>query len=236
MDLPGIISFRVPRLRFKAKNLDVALALVATFLLPLACMLLLDWSGALLPLVLYYGVFCFLLVYWRKGSLEYYRPVSWVLPLFLFLVAMQLLTQVAGALTIIPTNDDVLGVALTLLIWVPLNAFAEQLLWVYVFDSFETRWTERRKRFVGGIIGILMTLIFVGMIHALFWGSFLPSFESVAPWSYIFFATQFIITPGYLFLYRRSGSMWPIFVIHIIADATLVLTAQYSIIPDLWIL
>ncbi|MDD1756622.1 MAG: CPBP family glutamic-type intramembrane protease [Methanomassiliicoccales archaeon] len=234
MDLPGIISFRVERLKFKANNLDLALALVATFLLPVACMLLLDWSGALIPLILYYGVFCFALVYFRKGSLEYYRPMSWVLPLFLFLLLIQALTQVAGALTIIPSNDELVGVLLTLLIWVPLNAFTEQLLWVYIFDSFETRWTERKKRLVGGVIGILLTLVFVGMIHALFWGSFLPSFESVAPWSYIFFATQFIITPGYLFLYRRSGSMWPIFAIHIVADATLVITAQYSIIPNLW--
>jgi membrane protease YdiL (CAAX protease family) len=236
VDLPGIISFRVERLKFKANNLDLALALVATFLLPVACMLLLDWSGALIPLILYYGGFCFALVYFRKGSLEYYRPMSWVLPLFLFLLLIQALTQVAGALTIIPSNDELVGVLLTLLIWVPLNAFTEQLLWVYIFDSFETRWTERKKRLVGGIIGILLTLVFVGMIHALFWGSFLPSFENVAPWSYIFFATQFIITPGYLFLYRRSGSMWPIFTIHIVADAMLVITAQYSIIPDLWTL
>lgn len=236
MDLPGMISFRVARLKFRATNLDLTLALVATFLLPVACMVLLDWSGALLPLVLYYGVFCFALVYWRKGSLEYFKPISWVWTLFLFLLALQVLTQVAGALTIIPTDDELVGVFLTLLLWVPLNALAEQLLWVYIFDSFETRWTERRKRFIGGIVGILLTMVFVGMIHALFWGSFLPSFESVAPWSYIFFATQFIITPGYLFLYRRSGSMWPIFALHIIADATLVIAAQYSIIPDLWVL
>jgi hypothetical protein len=236
MDLPGMISFRVARLKFRSTNLDLALALVATFLLPVACMVLLDWSGALLPLVLYYVVFCFALVYWRKGSLEYFKPISWVWPLFLFLLAIQVLTQVAGALTIIPTDDEMVGVVLTLLLWVPLNALAEQLLWVYIFDAFETRWTERRKRFIGGIVGILLTLVFVGMIHALFWGSFLPSFESVAPWSYIFFATQFIITPGYLFLYRRSGSMWPIFALHIIADATLVIAAQYSIISDLWTL
>ena len=236
MDLPGMISFRVARLKFRSTNLDLALALVATFLLPLACMVLLDWSGALLPLVLYYGVFCFALVYKRKGSLEYFKPISWVWPLFLFLLSIQVLTQVAGALTIVPTDDEMVGVVLTLLLWVPLNALAEQLLWVYIFDSFETRWTERRKRFIGGIVGILLALVFVGMIHALFWGSFLPSFESVAPWSYIFFATQFVITPGYLFLYRRSGSMWPIFALHIIADATLVIAAQYSIIPDLWVL
>jgi hypothetical protein len=149
---------------------------------------------------------------------------------------VQVISQVGGVLTIVPRNDDIMGVALTLLIWVPVNALAEQLLWVYIFDAFETRWTDRRKRFVGGLIGIFLTLMFVGFIHAIFWGEFLPSFESVAPWSQIFFASQFVLTIGYLLLYRRTGSMLPIFLIHIIADATLVLAAMYSMIPDLWTL
>jgi hypothetical protein len=77
----------------------------------------------------------------------------------------------------------------------------------HIFDSLETRWTKRRKRLTGGVVGVLMTLVFVGMIHGLFWGEFLPSFESVAPWSRIFFVGQFIMTPGYLPLIRHSGSM-----------------------------
>jgi hypothetical protein len=193
-------------------------------------------TGALLPLVLYYGVFCFGVVWWRKGTLDYVKPVKWVLPLFIFLLAVQLLSQIGGASTIIQRNDPLLGVILTLLIWVPLNAFSEQLLWVYIFDAFETRWTDRRKRLAGGLIGIFLTIMFVGFIHALFWGRFLPSFESVMPWSAIFFASQFILTIGYLFLYRRTGSMVEIFLIHIVADATLVLGAMYSILPDLWTL
>lgn len=236
MDLASILSYRVPRLRFQGTNLDLGLALVAALLLPVACMLLLDWAGALLPLALYYVIFCFLLVRWRKGSLDYVRPVGWVMPLFLFLLFLQVLTQISGAMTVEPAHDPWEGVLLTLFAWAPLNALAEQLLWVYIFDAFETRWSEKRRRLAGGIIGMLLTLFFVGMIHALFWGRFLPGFESVAPWSYIFFAAQFIITPGYLLLYRRSGSMWPIFALHIIADASLVLSAQYSIVPDLWTL
>ena len=234
MDLTGILSYKVDRLKFKATNLDLVLALVATFILPVACGLLLDATGALLPMVLYYGVFCYALVYWRKGSLDYVRPVRWSLGLFLFLLIVQIIGQVAGLLTIIPKNDPLNGVLLTLLIWVPINAFSEQLLWVYIFDAFETRWSGRRIRFVGGIVGVLMTFSFVGLIHALFWGRFLPSFESIAPWSTIFLLAQFIITFGYLLLYRRTGSMLPIFLIHIISDATLVLGAMYSIFPDLW--
>jgi hypothetical protein len=135
-----------------------------------------------------------------------------------------------------PDQSDQLDVLLTLLIWVPLNAAMEQLLWVYIFDAFETRWTEKRKRFLGGVVGMLLAVIFVGLIHVIFWTKFLPSFESIMPWSQLFLIAQFVITPGYLLLYRRTGSMWPIFVIHIISDAVLVLSAMYSIGSQLWTL
>ncbi len=83
---------------------------------------------------------------------------------------------------------------------------------------------------------MVLAVIFVGLIHVLFWSKFLPSFASVTPWSQIFLIAQFIITPGYLLMYRRTGSMWLIFAIHIIADAVLVVGARYSIWPALWAL
>ena len=109
MDLPGLLYYRVDRLKFRATNLDMLIALVATFLLPVACAFLLSNTGALLPLLLYYGVFCFGVVLWRKGSLDYVRPVALALPLFLVLLATQLISQVGGVLTIVPRNDDLLG-------------------------------------------------------------------------------------------------------------------------------
>jgi membrane protease YdiL (CAAX protease family) len=236
MDLPGMLSYRVDRLKFKATNLDLVLALIPTLLLPLVCWLLLDWSGALLPLILYYGVFCVAIVLWRKKSLDYVRPVTWSIKLFIVPIGLQIVTQTAAYVTIIPDNDPWQGVLLTLVIWVPLNAAMEQLLWVYIFDAFETRWTEKRSRFVGEVVGMLLAIIFVGLIHVLFWAEFLPSFESITPWSQIFLAAQFVITPGYLLLYRRTGSIWPIFLIHIISDAVLALGAMYSIWPSLWTL
>lgn len=236
MGLPGILSYRVERLRFNATDLDLALALIATFLLPVACWLLFDLSGALLPLILYYGIFCVAIVLWRKKSLDYVKPFSWSIKLFIGLLVLQMVGQIAGYLTIIPVNDPWGGVLLTLLIWVPLNAAMEQLLWVYIFDAFETRWTEKRKRFLGGVVGMLLAVIFVGLIHVIFWTKFLPSFESIMPWSQLFLIAQFVITPGYLLLYRRTGSMWPVFLIHIISDAVLVLSAMYSIGPQLWTL
>lgn len=221
---------------FRANNLDLVIALVATFLLPVVCHFLLRWTGALLPLALYYGVFCVGVVLWRKGSLQYVRPRSWAWPLFLVLLAIQLVAQTCAALTVVPVSDPLWGVALTLAVWVPVNALSEQLLWVYIFEAFGTRWAEGIKRTAGTAAGVLMTIVFVGLIHAIFWGEFLPGFENVFPLSQIFFASQFVMTVGYLLLFRRTGSMVPLFLLHIIADATLVLGAMYSIVPDLWTL
>jgi hypothetical protein len=221
--------------KFRADNVDLILALVATFLLPPACSLLLDLSGALLPLILYYGVFCVLIVRWRKGTLGYLRPLAWVPSLFLGLLLVQLLAQLSGFMTIEPAHSaDTVGVALTLAIWVPLNALMEQLLWIYIFDAFASRPATKKMGVVLVAVGLLMTLMFVGMIHALFWGRFLPSYTVMMPWTAIFFATQFIMTIGYIVLYRRTGSMWLIFPLHLIADAALVIFGQYSILTYLW--
>lgn len=224
----------VVRGNFQATNIDMVVAIGATILLPVACNLLFGWSGALLPLILYYGVFCVGVVLWRKGSLEYVRPLTWALPLFLFLLAFQVVAQVCAAITVVPADDPWWGVALTLIVWVPINALAEQLLWVYIFQAFATRWTDGARKWLGMVIGIIASLTFVGLIHAFFWGEFLPPFEHQFPFYQVFFASQFVMTVGYLFLYQRTRSMVPLFLLHIIADATLVLAAMYSIIPDLW--
>jgi hypothetical protein len=52
-----LLAYRVGTLKFKAKNPDLLLALIAAVLLPLACSALLELTGALVPLILYYAVF-----------------------------------------------------------------------------------------------------------------------------------------------------------------------------------
>jgi hypothetical protein len=230
-----LLSMHPGMRKFQATDLDIVIALVATFLLPLACSALLDMSGALLPLALYYGVFCVLIVRWRRGSLEYVRPLAWAPALFFGLLAVQVLAQISGYMTVEPAySTDQLGVALTLVIWAPLNALMEQLLWIYIFDAFANRTASRNAHIALAAVGMLMTLTFVGMIHVLFWGRFLPSYTTMMPWTAVFFAAQFIMTIGYIFLYRRTGSMWLIFPLHLMADAALVIFGQYSILPDLW--
>jgi hypothetical protein len=67
-------------LEFRATNLDCLLALLIAFGLPVACGLLYPVTGALVPLILYYGLCCTGVVKWRRGTLEYHRPKTWLGP------------------------------------------------------------------------------------------------------------------------------------------------------------
>ncbi|MGV9203266.1 MAG: hypothetical protein ACOC44_04510 [Promethearchaeia archaeon] len=220
---------------FTSQNIDVILASILSLLLPFLCAFLFEITGAFLPLLLYYGVGCIVIPYWRKKTLNYNWPHNWALPLFIFLVIVQVITQWAGFQNIIYIEESkTTGVLLTLLLWAPVNAFMEQILWIYIFEAFANRFESKRKKIFSSIGGGLMSLIFVGLIHALFWNQFLMQFGHKSPFYEIFFISQFIITPGYILLYRKTHSMTPIFFIHLIADITAVLGANYSIIPYLF--
>jgi hypothetical protein len=219
---------------FKSNNIDIILGSIFTLVLPFLCAFLFQFTGALLPLVLYYGVGCIIIPLWRKKTLNYNWPNNWALPLFGILLVVQIITQWAGLQNMIYVeHSNPAGVILTLVLWAPLNAFMEQILWIYIFESFGNRFESGKKNGIFLILGILMTLLFVGLIHALFWNQFLMQFGHQSPFYEIFFISQFIITPGYILLYKRTKSMVPIFFIHIIADITAVLGSNYSIIPYL---
>lgn len=203
--------------------------------MPLICGILYNYIGALIPLAIYYGLFCIFIVKWRKGSWEYHIPKNWAIKIFIFLIAIQIITQITALITINPVqNFSFLGFLLTLFIWAPINSLMEQLIWIYVFDAFANRFNKKNQKIIFSLLGVFLTLILVGLIHAFFWGKFLPSFREMFPFSEIFFISQFIITPGYILLYRKTQSMLPIALIHIIADLALVLGSGYSILPYLF--
>ncbi|MBE0527235.1 MAG: hypothetical protein IH631_09850 [Candidatus Thorarchaeota archaeon] len=128
---------------------------------------------------------------------------------------------------------DPIGWILTLVIWAPINAFAEQLIWLYTFDSFAEYYKEGRKRSSMMVIGGLLYITLIGIIHALFWAKFLLESNYVFLFTEVFFIIQFIMPIGYIFLYRRTGSMWPIGIIHLFLNLTGILFSGYSIIPYL---
>ncbi len=193
-------------------------------------------------MAMYYGLFAILIVRWRRGSLNYELQKgnlktqfkSYVTPLFIVLFILQGVLVVTSWFTLVRRGFlDPIGWVLTLLIWAPINAFAEQLIWVYTFDSFAEFYKEGRKRSIMVIIGGALYLAIIGLIHALFWGKFLLESNYVFGFTQIFFIIQFIIPIGYIFLYRRTGSMWPLGFIHVFLNLTGVLFSGYSILPYL---
>lgn len=230
---------------YNPKSLDLIIAVVAAILMPIAAGFLFDISGALIPLAMYYGLFAILIVRWRKGSLNYklergnlrnqFR--SYITPLFIVLFMLQGILVITSWFTLIRHGIlDPVGWLLTLLIWAPLNAFSEQLIWLYTFDSFAEYYKEGRRRSAMIIIGGVLYIILIGIIHALFWGKFLLENNYVFLFTEIFFLIQFIMPIGYVFLYRRTGSMWPIGIIHLLLNFTGVLFSGYSIVPYLLVI
>ena len=220
-------------LEFRATNLDCLLALVIAFGLPVACGLLYPLTGALVPLALYYGLCCVGVVKWRRGTLEYRRPKTWAFPIFLTMIAMQLIQQIIGFVLVQPIpSPSAVGMLLTLIVWAPLNALMEQLSWIYCYDAFASRFTKKNQRIMGNIIGLVLMLSLVGLIHVLFWAKFTPAYL-VSSSFFVFTALQFATTGLYIVLYRKVHSMIPLALVHIISDVGLVLVPGFSILPYL---
>lgn len=219
---------------FKPTNLDLMLAIIAAVGLPLLCGKLYDITGALLPLVIYYGVFCYGLVKWRRGTLDYRWPSKLITPLFIWLFIIQLLIYYSMSKTMIRVEQvSLYGFMLSLLIWAPLNAFAEQLLWIYVYDAFANRFEGKTLKIVFSGLGILFYWGLIALIHIFFWAKFLMEFHHVTPYWQTFMGLQYPLTIGYLIIYRKTRSMYPIALLHLFQDVTGVVLAGYSIVPYL---
>jgi len=220
---------------FNSNNLDIFLAIIATSLMPLICGKLFEITGAFLPLLIYYGIFCIALVKWRKGSLDYRRPCNIPTPFFIGLILLQLLIVFCSNRIIIPAKDFSLnGFLLTLLIWAPINAFAEQLLWIYIYDAFANRFHKRRLKIIFSGIGIIFYWGIIGMIHIFFWSKFLMEFHHTAPYWQLFMLLNYPLTLGYIIIYKKTKSMYPIAFIHLMVDLAGVWGSGYNIIPYLF--
>lgn len=214
-------------------TLDLALAVLVTFGLPFGASLLYDITGgATAALLLYYGVCCVGLVLWRKGRLGYRWPERW--PWGIFAGGLLVFAAIAaiGVIGNQPVGAPALGVALTALVWAPLNGALEQLAWFYVFDAWRNRWSAGPLRWLGIAVGTLLLLTLVTLIHILFWIKFLPG-DGGGPLTGVSIALNTCLTLFYGLLYYRSGSWWPTMILHTLVDLQLVLIPFYSILPYL---
>lgn len=222
---------------FNPSSLDLVLALLATFILPITAYFLFTIFGALIPLLLYYGVFCYAIVYWRRGTIEYNRTFSLMTKYFIGFFIFELILIIISTQTYkFTANFELLGFLLTLLIWAPINGFSEQLIWIYVYDVFDKLTSSRFGKNVGMIVGLFFYFSLIGLIHVLFWAQFLFEAETlkVIPWTYILLFSQFVVAIGYLVAYKKSKSMWPVFFLHVLTDLGAVILTGYSISPDLF--
>ena len=227
---------------FQPTSLDLILATLAALGLPFVAGYLFNTTGALIPLILYYGVFCVVIVKWRRGSLGYEinrgalrtQFAGYVSSIFVVLLILQLILVGFEFITFERVSDfNLLGFILTLVIWAPVNAFSEQLVWIYTFDSYAEFFKEGPKRKVMIAIGGLMYVALISLIHLLFWILVLPEGQSIFPFSVLFIIIQTMIAIGYIFLYRKSKSMWPLGIIHVLINITAIGLSGYSMLPVL---
>lgn len=238
-----ILATLKPLDNYSPTALDLVLSVLAALAMPVACSILYPFVGAFGSLILYYGLFCFFIVKCRRGRLGYELEKGSILQQFRGYVSRTFLL-VMGAQLILVLNSyfilervtpiDPIGFLLTLALWAPINAFAEQLIWMYVFDSYADFYKEGPRRTILIVIGILLYVALIGLIHALFWSQFLLESAPISPFSQIFFALQFVVSFGYIFLYRESESMWPLGIIHLILNVTGIIFSGYSILPYLF--
>ncbi len=227
---------KVSGVDFKATNLDIVLAVAITAGLPFLCKGLYDLSGALLPILVYYGI-CWGVVKWRRGTVDYNFPEKLITPLFVFLfVLMMILIASAAYITPLTPEEETTfgGFAFTLLVWCTVNAFTEQLIWVYIYDAFANRFEGKWTKILGHGLGLIFFWGFIGLIHVIFWTKFLLGMEPVSPYFQIFMFLQYPITIGYLVIYRKTRSMWPLAILHFLQDIGGVIAAKYSILPYLF--
>ncbi|TXT58596.1 MAG: conserved membrane protein of unknown function [Promethearchaeota archaeon] len=222
---------------FQPTKIDLLLSIIAAIIMPFICSILYDLVGALIPLLIYYGFFCFGIVYVRKKTLNYSLPDKLFTNGFLFLFAFEIFRIFLSIFIYEPMETfNLPGFLLTLFIWAPINAFSEQLIWIYVYESFANFYqakSSKRKTFK--VIGFILYLTIIALIHILFWTKFLFESESQFPWTIILISGNFILSFGYLYLYLKSKSMVPVFIIHLIVDSSAVILSLYSIIPYLFI-
>ncbi len=218
---------------FDSTNLDLLLAVVIALGLPFAAAQLFTLTGgAATSLILYYGVCSLLVVRWRKGTLDYRWPRPWPWKWFLLCLPVPLALAVTNWGTPPAGNASTAGFLITLIGWSLLNGALEHLSWFYVLDAWRNRWRAGTLRWVGLTVGVLLLLAFVALIHALFWLLFLPTAKPSA-WSWAAVPLNMLLLGTYTLLYYRSRSMWPVFVVHALADIQLVALAYYSILPAL---
>lgn len=218
---------------WESSVLDLILATTVAIFLPFVAGFLYSRTGAFLPMALYYGL-AWGLVKWRRGTIGYGNIFSSKPPFTFYLNVCIIVSCLVCAWLSPIVNPSVqpLGIILTALIWAPLNAATEQILWIYIFESWDIY--PKKVNIIYRAIGLLLFATFVGLIHTSFWVLFLHTVQSGT-----LFGTLFIILTSisgflHIVVWRQSRQMVFTFIPHLLLNLIPIFWTNYSIIPYLF--
>ncbi|MBN2658175.1 MAG: hypothetical protein JXR86_14035 [Spirochaetales bacterium] len=216
---------------------DLFLSAAIALLFPAAAGFLLTKTGALLPMLLYYGA-AWCLSYLRRGKSGYELKNPDKPPLWFYINTgvIMITLIIAYAARIESTDSTIWGLLFTGLIWTTANASSKQLLWIYIFDSWDLygrEKTSRTGRYMKRGAGLLLFSFFVGMIHALYWGRFLHTVNPGGSLGILFIAATSLSGYLHIVVWRKSGNMLYTFIPHFLLNLFPLFWTGYSIVPFL---
>jgi hypothetical protein len=217
---------------WKPAKLDLALSAVLALLFPFVAGLLFTRTGALLPIALYYGI-AWGVVKWRRGSIGYRNPFPAKPPIAFYVnigVILACLTCAWLTPIVVPTVS-IPGMLITALVWAPLNGATEQILWIYIFESWDLY--PKKINIANRLIGLLFFTAFVGLIHIKFWVLFLTTVEPGSVIGIVFVMLTSISGYLHLIVWRKSRQMIFTFIPHLLLNLVPVIWTHYSILPYL---
>lgn len=218
-------------------GIDLAITAAMTLGFPFIAGMLLGRVGALLPMVLYYGAAWGICI-WRRGGSGYSlrrlpAPPVWFYVNVGVIVTALVLSYFARIEAEYTTPG---GVVFTALVWAVVNAASEQLLWIYIFDSWDLFGQARFRRtgrFVFRISGLLLFTAFVGTIHTMYWAKFLHTVDAGTAVGILFVVVTTVSGYLHILVWRRSGRMVYTFIPHFMLNLFPLFWTGYSIVPYL---
>jgi uncharacterized membrane protein len=218
---------------WKPGKLDLLLSVGITILLPLTAGFLFARTGAFLPLLIYYGL-AWGLVKWRRGAIGYRNAFPARPPLVFFLnVGVIVGCLVCAWLSpLIEATVNLPGVLVTALLWAPLNAATEQILWIYIFEAWDLFPGKHHLAF--RVVGLALFAAFVGLIHTGFWVKFLDVVDSGTFLGVLFVILTSVSGFLHIVVWRKSRQMFFTFIPHLLFNLVPIIWTHYSIVPHLF--
>lgn len=221
---------------WQPNKVDLIIATTIAFGYPFLANLLYRFTGALLPMLIYYSLAWGLSIF-RRGSSGYEDPRGKNVPRAFYInVAIVLLALIFGyQASIVATNSTVVGIVLTAIIWSVINASSEQLLWLYLFDSWDLypKSSKSGYKFLYRIIGLLMFSAYVGLIHTMFWVLFLHTTDPSIAGATIFVILTSVTGYVHIIVWRKSHNMLYTFIPHFLLNFLPFFWTHYSMLPYL---